>query len=272
MSLQPSKYKVFAKQVYNHLVDEHGDNDMNVGQIMSHIKNDELLRLLLKNVSRIEKVEIAFMVYFFSQTKDIESSFSKVRGNLINIGMYHYRDLGTRNETCHECDGSGTEYCSNCDGSGDVNCSNCDGNGTEECRNCDGSGEVDGEPCSDCQGNGDVECSYCEGKGDFTCDRCDGYGQVDCNYCDGEGDYESSEDYYTEDEIDFFGLNPELKSLPEGTFLNDDQVDMIYHSEPSLLDINEIDNKIEVDRLCRDYEGDCEGDPLNVISNIYEID
>lgn len=272
MSLQPSKYKVFTKQVYNHLIDEYGDDNMNVGVIMNHINNDELLRLLLKNVKRIEKVEIAFMVYFFSQTNDIESSFSKVRGNLINIGMYHYRDLGTRDETCHECDGSGTEYCTRCDGRGDEDCDRCDGNGTEECRNCDGSGEVDGEPCSDCQGNGDVECSYCNGNGEFNCHRCDGYGSVDCDYCDGDGNYESSEDYYTEDEIDFFGLNPELKSLPEDTFLNDDQVNMIYHSEPILLDINEIDDKIEVDQLCRNYEGDCEGDPLNVISNIYEID
>ena len=66
MSLQPSKYKVFTKQVYNHLIDEHGDIDMNVGQIMSHIKNDELLRLLLKNVSRIEKVEISYTLSLIS--------------------------------------------------------------------------------------------------------------------------------------------------------------------------------------------------------------
>lgn len=168
MSLQPSKYKVFTKQVYNHLVDEYGDDNMNVGFIMNHINNDELLRLLLKNVKRIEKVEIAFMVYFFSETNDIESSFSKVRGNLINIGMYHYRDLGTRMETCHECDGSGSEYCSNCDGRGDVYCDRCSGNGTEQCENCDGSGEVDDEPCSVCQGNGDVECSECDGDGEFS--------------------------------------------------------------------------------------------------------
>jgi hypothetical protein len=153
MSLQPSKYKVFTKQVYNHLIDEYGDDNMNVGVIMNHINNDELLRLLLKNVKRTQKVEIAFMVYFFSQTNDLESSFSKVRGNLINIGMYHYRDLGYRDITCHECDGSGTEYCGECYGNGEVECNNCDGNGTEECRNCDGSGEVDGEACSDCQGN-----------------------------------------------------------------------------------------------------------------------
>jgi hypothetical protein len=272
VSLQPSKYKVFTKQVYNHLIDEYGDHDMNVGIIMNHINNDELLKLLLKNVRRIEKVEIAFMVYFFSKTNDIESSFSKVRGNLINIGMYHYRDLGTRDETCHECDGSGTEYCSNCDGSGDVNCDRCDGNGTEECRNCDGSGEVDGEACSDCQGNGDVECSYCDGEGKFTCERCDGYGSVDCDYCDGTGEYESSDEYYTEDEIDFFGLNPELKSLPEDTFLDDDQVNMIYHSEPILLEINEIDDKVPSWEPGQKYSGDSEGDPLNVINNIYEID
>lgn len=272
MSLQPSKYKVFTKQVYNHLIDEYGDDNMNVGVIMAHINNDELLRLLLKNVKRIQKVEIAFMVYFFSQTHDIESSFSKVRGNLINIGMYHYRDLGTRMESCHECDGSGNEYCSTCDGSGNVNCDRCDGNGTEECGNCDGSGEVDDEPCSVCQGNGDVECSECDGDGQFDCGRCDGYGSVNCDYCDGDGEYESSDEYYTEDEIDFFGLDPELKSLPEDTFLNDDQVNMIYHSEPMLLEINEIDNKVEVDQVCRNYEGECEGDPLNVINNIYEID
>lgn len=272
MSLQPSKYKVFTKQVYNHLIDEYGDDNMNVGVIMNHINNDELLRLLLKNVKRIQKVEIAFMVYFFSQTNDLESSFSKVRGNLINIGMYHYKDLGTRMETCHECDGSGNDYCSNCDGSGEVNCDRCDGNGTEECGNCDGSGEVDDEPCSVCQGNGDVECSECDGDGQFDCGRCDGYGSTNCDYCDGDGEYESSDDYYTVDEIDFFGLNPELKSLPEDTFLDDDQVNMIYHSEPILLDINEIEDKVPSWEPGQKYSGDSEGDPLNVINNIYEID
>lgn len=272
MSLQPSKYKVFTKQVYNHLVDEYGDDNMNVEFIMTHINHDDLLSLLLKNVKRIEKVEIAFMVYFFSKTNDIESSFSKVRGNLINIGMYQYRDLGTRMESCHGCDGSGNEYCSTCDGSGDVNCDRCDGNGTEECGNCDGSGEVDDEPCSVCQGNGEIECTECDGDGQFDCRECDGYGSVNCDYCDGDGEYESSDEYYTEAEIDYFSLNSELKSLPEDTFLNDSQINMIFHSEPMLLEINEIDNKVEVDQVCRNYEGECEGDPLNVINNIYEID
>lgn len=272
MSLQPSKYKVFTKQVYNHLIDEYGDDNMNVGVIMNHINNDELLRLLLKNVKRMEKVEIAFMVYFFSQTNDIESSFSKVRGNLINIGMSHYRDLGYRDITCHECDGSGTEYCSTCDGRGEVDCDRCSGNGTEQCENCDGSGEVDDEPCSVCQGNGDVECSECGGEGEFDCINCGGYGSTDCYSCDGTGEYESSDEYYTEDEIDFFGLNPELKSLPEDTFLDDDQVNMIYHSEPILLDINEIDDKVPSWEPGQKYSGDSEGDPLNVINNIYEID
>ena len=211
MSLQPSKYKVLTKQVYNHLIDEYGDHDMNVGIIVKHINDDELLKLLLKNVRRIEKVEIAFMVYFFSQTKDIESSFSKVRGNLINIGMYHYRDLGTRMESCHECEGSGTEYCGDCYGSGHIECNNCDGNGSTACDDCDGSGEVDGESCSSCQGSGGFDCGICDGSGRMDCDRCD-YGSVDCDYCDSNGEYESNDDYYTEDEIDFFGLNPELKS------------------------------------------------------------
>jgi len=272
MSLQPSKYKVFTKQVYNHLIDEYGDDNMNVEVIMNHINNDELLKLLLKNVKRIQKVEIAFMVYFFSKTNDIESSFSKVRGNLINIGMYQYRDLGYRDITCYECDGSGTEYCSNCDGRGEVNCDRCDGNGTEECENCDGSGEVDDEPCSVCQGNGDVECSECDGNAQFDCNNCGGYGSIDCYSCDGSGEYESSDEYYTEAEIDYFSLNSELKSLPEDTFLNNSQINMIFHSEPSLLDINDIDDRVEVDQVCRNYEGECEGDPLVVINNIYEID
>jgi hypothetical protein len=272
MSLQPSKYKVFTKQVHNHLIDEYGDDNMNVGVIMNHINNDELLKLLLKNVKRIQKVEIAFMVYFFSQTNDLESSFSKVRGNLINIGMYQYRDLGYRDLPCHECQGSGTEYCSECDGSGDVECNNCEGNGSIACDNCDGSGEVDDEPCSSCQGSGGFDCGICDGSGREDCNSCGGYGSVDCDYCDGVGEYESSDAYYTEDEIDFFGLNPELKSLPEDTFLNDSQVDMIFHSEPMLVDFNEIDDKVPSWEPGQKYNGNSEGDPLNVINNIYEID
>lgn len=272
MSLQPSKYKVFIKQVYNHLIDEYGDHDMNVGLIMNHINNDELLRLLLKNVRRIEKIEISFMVYFFSQTNDLESSFSKVRGNLINIGMYQYKDLGTRMETCHECDGSGTEYCGECYGNGEVECNNCEGNGSFACDDCDGSGEVDGEPCSSCQGSGGIECGFCDGSGRIDCDYCNSYGSIDCDYCDGIGEYESNDEYYTEEEIDYFSLNPELKSLPEDTFLDNNQVNMIFNSDPKLLEFNELDDKVNSDQPCNDYEGDCEGDPLTVINNIYEID
>lgn len=271
MSLQPSKYKVFTKQVYNHLIDEYGDHYMDLKYIVHHINNDELLKLLLKNTSRIEKVEIAFMVYFFSQTKDAESSFSRVRGNLINIGMYQYSNLGTRMETCHECDGSGNDYCGECDGRGDVDCSNCDGNGVEECRNCDGSGEVDGEPCSDCQGNGEIECSWCDNEGTIECRECEGHGSVTCGYCDGDGEYESSDEYYNEEEIDYFGLNHNLTRLPEETFLSDEQVDMIFKSKPHFAEFNEIDDKVESWRPCNTFDGDCEGDPLTVISNIYEI-
>ena len=272
MSLQPSKYKVFTKQVHNHLIDEYGDDNMNVGVIMNHINNDELLKILLKNVKRIQKVEIAFMVYFFSQTNDLESSFSKVRGNLINIGMYQYKDLGYRDITCHECQGSGTEYCSTCDGSGDVECNNCEGNGSIACDNCDGSGEVDGESCSSCQGSGGFDCGICDGSGREDCNSCGGYGSVDCDYCDGVGEYESSDAYYTEEEIDYFGLDPELKSLPEDTFLDDNQVNMIFHSEPMLVDFNEIDDKVPSWEPGQKYNGNSEGDPLNVINNIYEID
>ena len=272
MSLQPSKYKVFTKQVHNHLIDEYGDDNMNVGVIMNHINNDELLKLLLKNVKRIQKVEIAFMVYFFSQTNDLESSFSKVRGNLINIGMYQYKDLGYRDITCHECQGSGSEYCSTCDGSGDVDCNNCEGHGSIACDNCDGSGEVDGESCSSCQGSGGFDCGICDGSGREDCNSCGGYGSVDCDYCDGVGEYESSDAYYTEEEIDYFGLDPELKSLPEDTFLDDNQVNMIFHSEPMLVDFNEIDDKVPSWEPGQKYNGNSEGDPLNVINNIYEID
>ena len=272
MSLQPSKYKSLAKQVYNHLSNEYDNSDMNLKFIMHHIKNDELLILLLQKANRIGKIKIAFLAYFYSLTKDIDISYSKVDGKIISLGMYQYSNLGTRMESCHECDGSGTEYCSDCYGSGEIECNNCEGNGSTACDDCDGSGEVDGESCSSCQGSGGFDCGICDGSGRVECDTCGGYGSTDCDYCNGNGEYESNDEYYTEDEIDYFGLNPELKSLPEDTFLNNGQVNMIYHSEPILLEINEIDDKIEVDQLCQNYEGDCEGDPLNVINNIYEID
>ncbi len=271
MSLQPSKYKVLTKQVYNHLIDEHGYQDMTIKYIMNEIRTDELLTLLLKKVSRIEKVEIAFMVYFFSETKDLESSFSRVRGNLINIGMYHYSNLGTRMESCHNCYGEKTQYCYECDGRGDVDCGRCDGNGTEECRNCDGTGEVDGEPCSDCQGNGEIGCSWCDGEGESQCRNCDGYGSVDCDYCDGNGEYESNEEYYTEEEIDYFGLNRNLTRLPEDTILDENQVDMIFKSKPHFADFNVVDDTFPSWKIYRKYEGNVEGSSSTVINNIYEI-
>jgi len=272
VSIQPSKYKVLTKQVYNHLVDEHGDSDMNLKFIIHHIKNDELLSLLLKNISRIDKVEVAFMVYYFSLTNDIESSFSKVRGNLIKLGMYQYSNLGTRMENCHECGGSGNDYCSECDGSGNEYCDNCDGNGEVECRNCDGSGESDGEDCSDCGGSGNVDCNVCDGDGKLECSSCEGFGSVSCDYCDGDGEYESNDDYYTEEDIEFFGLNRELAKLPEDKFLDDDQVDLIFKSEPKLVEFNETDDKVPSWLPGQKYSGDDEGDPLTVIDNIYEID
>jgi len=272
VSIQPSKYKVLTKQVYNHLVDEHGDSDMNLKFIIHHIKNDELLSLLLKNISRIDKVEVAFMVYYFSLTNDIESSFSKVRGNLIKLGMYQYSNLGTRMENCHECGGSGNDYCSECDGSGNEYCDNCDGNGEVECRNCDGSGEVDGEDCSDCGGSGNVDCNVCDGDGKLECSSCEGFGSVSCDYCDGDGEYESNDDYYTEEDIEFFGLNRELTKLPEDRFLDDDQVDLIFKSEPKLVEFTETDDRVPSWQPGQKYNGDDEGDPLTVIDDIYEID
>jgi len=54
--------------------------------------------------------------------------------------------------------------------------------------------------------------------------------------------------------------------------LDDDQVNMIYHSEPILLEINEIYDKVPSWEPGKKYSGYSEGDPLNVINNIYEID
>ena len=271
MSLKSSKYKSLAKQVYNHLLSDNDGNDMNLKFIMHNIQNDELLQLLLQNANRIGKVKIAFLVYFYSLTKDIDISYSKVDGKIINLGMYQYSDLGSRMESCHECDGSGTEYCSECDGIGDVDCRNCDGEGSTSCDECDGSGEVNDEPCSNCHGSGSFECGICDGSGRVECDSCNGYGSVDCDYCDGNGEYESNDEYYRESEIDYFGLNPSLKSLPEDTFLDDDQVNMIFSSKPNYTEINEINDKVPSWEPVQEYDGDSEGDPLTVISNIYEI-
>lgn len=271
MSLQPSKYKSLAKQVYNHLSNEYGNSDMNLKFIMHHIKNDELLTLLLQNANRIGKIKIAFLVYFYSLTKDIDISYSKVDGKIINIGMYRYSDLGTRMDSCDECGGSGNDYCSECDGSGTEYCDNCDGNGEVECRNCDGSGEVDGEDCSDCGGSGNVECNVCDGDGKLECSSCEGYGSVSCDYCDGDGEYESNDDYYTEEEIDYFGLNGKLSDLPEDTFLNDNQIDYIFDSKPYYAEHTTIDDKVESSIPGKQFKGDAEGDTLLVINNFYEI-
>ena len=271
MSLQPSKYKSLAKQVYNHLSNEYGDSDMNLKFIMHHIKNDELLTLLLQKANRIGKIKIAFLVYFYSLTKDIDISYSKVDGKIINLAMYQYSDLGTRMESCHECDGSGSEACDDCYGRGDVECSWCDGNGTEECKNCDGSGEIDGETCGECSGSGDAECGRCDGEGREECNNCEGYGSVQCDYCDGDGEYESNDDYYTEEEIDYFGLNGKLSDLPENTFLNDNQINYIFDSKPYYAEHTTIDDKVESSIPGKQFNGDAEGDPLLVINNFYEI-
>ena len=272
MSLQPSKYKILTKQVYNHLVDEHDDSDMSVNLIMHHINSDELLQLLLKKLTRSEKVKIGFMVYFFSSTKDLDSSFSKVDGNLVYLEIFQYSDLGPRDEECHECHGSGSEHCSDCDGSGNVECYNCGGSGEDECDECGGSGEDDeGDPCNGCHGGGKVNCNVCDSDGEIECRECGGYGSVECSYCDGSGFYESNDEYWDESEINYYSLNRDLANLPEETFLTEEQINSIFSSKPNYTQVTKVNEKIESDLPLTKYDGDSEGDTLVVINEIYVL-
>lgn len=149
MSLQPSKYKVLTKQVYNHIKDESGKDEFEINYVYNFISTDELLGLLLKNLTAKEKFEVSFMVSLYSKNDDLDFSVSEVMNNLILIYLISYEDLSYRNERCEECD-DGYVNCHMCDGDGEIEtydgdyetCGNCF-DGLLYCDECDGTGEIE---------------------------------------------------------------------------------------------------------------------------------
>lgn len=267
MRLPENKLKVFTKQIYNHIIDEYGQ-DVNLipQEVYNMITNrrDEILTLLTSKMDQDTKRAISFMVFLYSKNKNLDESVSHVLENYIYMDVIHYDNFDYKNVECNECNGRGNESCDRCDGSGNEDCDSCDGNGIITCPECDGSGEdSEGESCNTCDGDGEVMCPDCNGDGQTRCSYCDGDGELDCGYCDGEGDILTSNQYFDKHTGYITTISPDVRNLPTDTILTDEQADELFDSK-IIASINLDDSQVE-EYEPMSYKGDGSGTDMWVI-------
>ena len=267
MELPDNKLKVFTKQIYNHIIDEYGDDfKFTPQQIYSIITNrsDEILNILTSRLPIDTKRALSFMVSLYSENKNLDEIVKFVKDNYTYMDVIHYDNFETKDVECSECGGRSYESCDRCDGSGNEECDECNGNGVINCPDCDGTGEdSEGEMCDRCYGNGEVDCVYCNGYGELTCSDCGGEGTVNCGYCDGNGSIESTYKYFDKSVGYILTISPDVRELPSDTILTDEQVNTLFGSQV----IKQIDLE---DSLVDEYEpmaykGDGSGDDMWVV-------
>lgn len=267
MKIPENKLKVFTKQIYNHIIDEYGQNvNLLPSEVYNMISNrrDDILNLLTSKMDPDTKRAISFMVYLFSENKNLDESVKYVLDNYTYMDVIHFDNFDFKLIECPECRGRGNESCDRCDGRGEEDCDRCNGNGVIECPDCNGSGEdSEGETCYNCNGDGEVECPDCDGNGSFTCSDCGGDGELDCSYCDGNGDVESTHKYFDKYTGMIASISPDVRNLPNDTILTDEQADTLLNSKIiSRMDLD--DSQVdEYDPMS--YKGDGSGTDMWVI-------
>lgn len=267
MRLPENKLKVFTKQIYNHIIDEYGQ-DVNLipQEVYNMITNrrDEILTLLTSKMDQDTKRAISFMVFLYSKNKNLDESVSHVLENYIYMDVIHYDNFDYKSAECTECNGRGNENCDRCDGRGDEDCDSCDGNGIITCPDCDGSGEdSEGESCYNCDGSGEVICPDCNGDGQLRCSYCDGDGELDCGYCDGSGEIMTSNQYFDKHTGYITTISPDVRNLPNDTILTDKQADELFDSK-IIASIHLDDSQVE-EYEPMSYKGDGSGTDMWVI-------
>lgn len=235
MKIPESKLKVFTKQIYNHIIDEYGqDRNLTPQDVHNMITNynDEILKLLTSRMDPDTKRAVSFMVSLYSENKNLDEIVKYVLDNYTYLEVTHYDNFDHKPIECSECRGKGNEDCDRCDGSGNEDCDRCDGNGLIECSDCNGSGEdSEGESCYTCGGDGELSCPDCNGDGSLMCYNCDGDGEMDCNYCDGDGEIESSDKFFDKSTGIVATISPDVRNLPNETILTDEQADTLFKSK-----------------------------------------
>lgn len=235
MNIPENKLKVFTKQIYNHIIDEYGQNvNLLPDEVYNMITNrrDDILNLLTSKMDPDAKRAISFMVYLFSENKNLDESVKYVLDNYTFMDVIHYDNFDFKLVECPECRGRGNESCDRCDGRGQEDCDRCDGSGLIKCSDCNGSGEdSEGESCYDCNGDGEISCPDCNGDGYTTCYDCDGEGDLNCEYCDGNGEVESDNKYFDKYVGIITSISPDVRNLPTDTILTDDQADTLLDSK-----------------------------------------
>ena len=267
MKITENKLKVFTKQIYNHIIDEYGhDRYITPQEVYTLITyyNDDILKLLTSRMDPDTKRAISFMVYLFSENKNLDESVKYVLDNYTSMDVTHYDNFDTKPIECTECGGRSYKSCDTCDDGGNEECDDCDGTGNVECPDCDGTGaDSEGETCYNCDGDGEVFCSYCEGAGSVACNDCGGDGEVDCHHCNGNGEIESTEQYFDKSTGIIATISPDVRNLPNETILTDEQADTLLKSK--------IISKIELDDIQVDeyepmaFKGDGSGTDMWVI-------
>jgi hypothetical protein len=245
MSLDQKKYKVFTKQIFNSLIDEHPEwrsvSYLNANTIYSELNSDEFLKILTQRISNKDKIKLSLMVSLFSSNDDLDITVNEVLNKLTVFEISEFDNLSDRKEECNSCSGSGWDECSSCYGDGDFECSNCDGSGEVDCPDCDGSGEDGEDTCGNCGGSGKDICRVCDGVGTETCRSCYGDGRYDCSDCDGIGEVNSQDPFWDEHSHQIFTLKNNLKDLKLDHHLSTQQQSELT-SQPSISVINLVDS------------------------------
>lgn len=267
MELPYNKLKIFTKQIYNHIIDDYG-NDFKftperINQLMKD-RSDEIMTILTSRLPTDTKRALSFMVSLYSENKNLDEVVKFVKDNYIYMDVIHYDNFGNKDMECSECGGRSYESCDRCDGSGNEDCDECDGNGIISCPDCDGSGEdSEGEMCGRCNGDGEVYCNYCDGRGDFTCSDCGGEGTLDCGYCDGNGSIVSSDEFFDKSVGFIATVSPDARQLPSDTILTDEQVETLFGSQ--VIKQIDLDDSLVDEYEPMGYKGDGSGTDMWVI-------
>lgn len=276
MSLDQKKYKIFTKQIFNNLIDEHPEwrsvSFLNANKIYLELNTDEFLKILTQRISVKDKLKLSLMVSLFSSNDDLDISVNEVLNKYTVFEVTEFDDLSNRREECNSCDGSGWDECSNCYGDGDFECSNCDASGEVACPDCDGSGEDGEDTCGNCGGSGQDICPVCDGVGTEQCSTCGGSGRYDCSNCDGIGEIDTQESFWDQHTHTLHTLRNDLRNLKIDHYLSAQQQSELT-SQPSISVINLVDSWVPEyfpkDEFQDDYKEDL--DDIWVLRDIYTL-
>lgn len=262
MDLTDNKLKIFTKQIYNHILDEYGDDFSFTPQNVFdkiQFRTDEIIDIFTNKMDIDTKRAISFMISLYSENKNLDEIVKFVKDNYTYMDIIHWTNFNTKTIDCNECGGSGGETCERCDGYEYVECDTCDGEERITCDYCDGSGygTTDEETCDECDGRGDLVCYDCGGDGKVDCGNCEGTGTSECSECNTSGEMESSDKYFDKYSGFICSISPDISNLPTDTILTEEQVILLLETQ-SIKKLDLEDNMVD-EYEPMSYKGDGDG-------------